>query len=75
MVHSLLMVLCAMRFMQIQAQQKSPKFGKIDIENLKMEVYAPHSSAGAVILSNFGITTLDNAGHISYSRHTRIKIL
>lgn len=51
------------------------KFGKIDIENLKMDVYPLDSSAGAVILADVGLTTMDNAMKISYRRHTRIKIL
>lgn len=55
--------------------QKKPKFGQIDIEDLKMTVYPQDSSAGAVILMDYGKTTLDHNIEVLFTRHVRIKIL
>ncbi|MCA6078678.1 DUF3857 domain-containing protein [Fulvivirga sedimenti] len=57
------------------AQKKPVKFGEIDIENLKMEVYPLDSSAGAVILYDYGMTNFDHNFEVSFSRHVKIKIL
>jgi len=58
-----------------QAQKEPIKFGEIDIENLKMTTYPGDSSAGAVILTDFGRSTFDHNLAISFYRHVRIKIL
>ena len=60
--------------------QKAPiKFGKINPENLKMETYALDSSASAVVLADYGVTSvIYNQGegfYLLFNRHTRIKIL
>lgn len=54
------------------------KFGKIPKEDLEMKVYAPDTSAAAVVLCDFGTVTFeftdDKAGNV-LTRHKRIKIL
>lgn len=53
--------------------QKAPiKFGKLDIEDLKMTVYEPDTSAAAVILCDYGYF---NASVHEFTRLIRIKIL
>ncbi|MBU8892193.1 MAG: DUF3857 domain-containing protein [Bacteroidales bacterium] len=53
--------------------QKAPmKFGKIDIEDLKMTVYENDTTAEAVILCDYGVFTPES---IEFTRRCRIKIL
>lgn len=53
--------------------QKAPmKFGKIDLEDLKMTVYENDTTAEAVILCDYGIFLPDD---IKFTRLCRIKIL
>lgn len=55
--------------------QKSPsKFGDINIENLQMTHTAIDSSAGAVVIFDYGISTFDHNFQIIFERHIRIKI-
>lgn len=60
--------------------QKAPfKFGDIPMEDMKMTVYPKDSSASAVVLGDFGISTFDysstNGFQIEFERVRRIKIL
>ena len=59
--------------------QKSPmKFGKVDLADLNMTVYAKDSSASAVVLGDYGTSTMDygpNGFQLVFERHRRIKIL
>lgn len=61
------------------AQKPPIKFGDISMEDLKMVTYAKDTSASAVILTDYGESTIrydDNAGFILYfERLRRIKIL
>jgi transglutaminase-like putative cysteine protease len=55
--------------------QKSPvKFGEIKKENLEMSMYPKDSSAGAVVLMDWGYVTFDHNFEVSFERHIRIKI-
>ena len=74
MTRSFLLLIMSSVMMVSNAQNKPVKFGEIDIENLKMEVYPGDSSAGAVILYDYGMTTFDYNLEISFTRHVRIKI-
>lgn len=56
------------------AQKAPEKFGKVNIENLKMTKPPIDSTAGAVILFDFGYATFDHKFEISLEVHTRIKI-
>jgi hypothetical protein len=55
------------------------KFGNIPEEDLKMTKYAKDTSAGAVVLGDFGSTrfnySYDQGFTLDYTRHVRIKIL
>jgi hypothetical protein len=59
--------------------QKSPiKFGEIPLEDLKMTIYPQDSSAGAVILAEYGeayISVTTNYAVLNFEKHVRIKIL
>jgi hypothetical protein len=59
--------------------QKSPiKFGEIPMEDLQMTLYAPDSSAVAVVLFDYGeaYVGFNTAGaNLTFERHKRIKIL
>jgi hypothetical protein len=59
--------------------QKSPiKFGEIPLEDLKMTTYAEDSSAGAVVLCDYGeayIQVSSLSANLNFERHVRIKIL
>ncbi len=56
-----------------QISAKSPiKFGKVDIEDLKMTVYEPDTSASAVVLCKYGYF---NGNNYSFTTITRVKIL
>lgn len=69
----------ALVVVQISVAQKSPiKFGVIPPEDLKMTIYPGDSSAGAVILTDFGHAEMQfytNAVKLEFTRHVRIKIL
>jgi hypothetical protein len=53
--------------------QKDPiKYGKINIEDLKMSVYEKDTGAAAVILCDYGVFDGQN---FEFTRHCRIKIL
>lgn len=71
----MLLLLCAFAF-----GQKAPiKFGTLPMEDLQMTVYAPDSSASAVVLTDFGESKIEYnqmKGFILYfERILRIKIL
>ncbi|MBN1599772.1 MAG: DUF3857 and transglutaminase domain-containing protein [Bacteroidales bacterium] len=55
------------------------KFDKISQEELEMTSYAPDTSAGAVVLGDYGITRFtfseDSWFDLEFKRHVRIKIL
>ncbi len=70
----LLLLLCSF-LSTVQAQKEPIKFGEIDIENLKMTVYPGDSSAGAVILADFGRSDFDYNFDVAFYQHVRIKIL
>ena len=60
--------------------QKSPiKFGEVSLEDLKMTRYEKDSSAAAVVLCDFGESSINysqNTGFsLNFQRTTRIKIL
>jgi len=57
---------------QLFAQKAPIKFGKIDIEDLKMEYYELDSSAPAVVLCDYGFL---NSNEFEFHRILRIKIL
>ncbi|MCD4834829.1 MAG: DUF3857 domain-containing protein [Bacteroidales bacterium] len=58
---------------KIGIAQKDPmKFGKIDIEDLKMTTYEQDTSAIALVLCDFGEF---NPSDFKFTRHCRIKIL
>ncbi|WP_430932989.1 DUF3858 domain-containing protein [Saccharicrinis sp. 156] len=57
---------------QLFAGKPPIKFGKIDIEDLKMTVYEPDTSAAAVVLCKYGYF---NGNQFEFTTVTRIKIL
>lgn len=59
-----------------QAVAQVPKFGKITEEELKMSSYPQDTSAGAVILSDYGYTRFNTTNELQvvFERHIRIKI-
>lgn len=64
----------------LNAQKNPMKFGKIEVNDLKMTVYEKDTSANAVVLGDFGNIYFqynNSAGYfeIYFKRHTRIKIL
>lgn len=63
----------------VLAQKQPIKFGDIPIEDLKMKVYNKDSSAAALILCDFGQSSLDytetDGFTLNFERITRIKIL
>lgn len=65
--------------LSLYAQNDPIKWGKIDDEALSMRVYAEDSSAGAVVLADYGqafFTYSDDKGfQLNLDRITRIKIL
>ncbi|ELR69781.1 hypothetical protein C900_04628 [Fulvivirga imtechensis AK7] len=69
---SFLLLLCVVKLAEAQ---KSPfKFGEISTENLEMMKNPLDSSAGALILLDFGKTTFDHNFQIVLEHHIRIKI-
>lgn len=71
--------ICFMTFSTVWAQKSFMKYGKIDEEELKMTSYANDTSAGAVVLGDYGVTRFaiseDEGFYLTYTRHIRIKIL
>ncbi len=63
----------------LAAQKPSIKFGEVPIEDLKMTVYEPDSSAEAVVLADYGKATISyqqNQGFLlEFNRIKRLKIL
>jgi hypothetical protein len=63
----------------ILAQKSSIKFGEVSLEDLKMTRYEKDSSAAAVILCDFGESSINYAQNTGFSlnfqRTTRVKIL
>ncbi|MEA1898716.1 MAG: hypothetical protein U9N53_13730, partial [Bacteroidota bacterium] len=64
----------------LNAQDFKMKFGKIDMDELKMTEYDKDSSASAVVLGDFGdidfqYNKTQGYFEIIFKRHTRIKIL
>jgi hypothetical protein len=61
------------------AQKPPIKYGDVKIEDLQMKVYEKDSSASAVILADFGESTITYNQHagfkLNFERITRIKIL
>ena len=67
-----LIAFCIVAIMH-QASAKAPiKFGKVDIEDLKMTVYEPDTSATAVVLCKYGYF---NGNTYTFTTITRVKIL
>lgn len=84
MYQKLSVLLCLFTFLQLNAayaQIQEPKldFGKVSEEELSMKFYDKDTSASAVILGDYGISTFtysQNKGiQLLFTRHTRIKIL
>ena len=72
-VKQIFLFLILIGFTQILTAQKAPiKYGKIDIEDLKMTRYEPDTSAVAVVLCDYGVFDPDL---FEFSRICRIKIL
>lgn len=70
------LVLMAVSFIAFNlSAQKKIKFGNIDFEDLKMEVYEKDTNAHAVILSDIGTQYFDESFNNVFERHLRIKIL
>jgi hypothetical protein len=63
----------------LNGQKSFMKFGKIPKENLSMTSYEKDTTAGAVILGDFGVTRFeisqDEGFFMVFTRHIRIKIL
>ena len=61
------------------AQKPPIKFGEVPIEDLKLQVYPNDSAAVAVVLADFGQTTMEydqvEGFYLLFDRITRIKIL
>ncbi|UII28008.1 DUF3857 domain-containing protein [Fulvivirga maritima] len=69
------LLLSAIFSVQLAFSQKSPeKFGDISVENLQMTTNPIDSSAGALIMFDYGATSFDHNFEISMRNHVRIKI-
>jgi hypothetical protein len=81
MIRGLILALVGIIIMKTGLSQKSPvKFGHIPMEDMEMTVYDKDSSAGAVVLVDYGITYYSLKVGRNYTspeteRHVRIKIL
>ncbi|UII22521.1 DUF3857 domain-containing protein [Fulvivirga ligni] len=71
----LFFTLAAFFVINLAVAQSPQKFGKISMENLKMTENPIDSSAGAVMIFNYGKTSFDHNFDISIENHIRIKIL
>ncbi|MDH5550618.1 MAG: DUF3857 domain-containing protein [Gemmatimonadota bacterium] len=60
---------------QGRLDREPPAWGEIPPEHLEMNLYAPDSSAAAVILADFGRVSFDDDLDMVFERHTRVKIL
>lgn len=73
-----LLILFLLIFNHSNAQQSQIKFGKPDLDDLKLEKYIPDTNANAVILSDIGSTNFvlsqANGVQIYFNRHIRIKV-
>jgi len=58
--------------LQVFCQKAPMRYGKIDIEDLKMTVYEKDTTAEAVILCDYGVFSPEQ---LQFTRHCRIKIL
>ncbi len=58
-----------------KAQESPSKFGEISKKNLEMTIYPKDSSAGAVVLMDWGYVNFDYNFEVQLQRHIRIKIL
>jgi hypothetical protein len=56
------------------AQKEIPKFGDVTTEELKMVQSPIDSTAGALVLFDYGVVTFDYSFNIVLERHIRIKI-
>lgn len=76
-----LLALCLVLVSCLGLAQKAPiKFGDVSLDEVKMTSYEPDSSAEAVVLIDYGSSTmeynqLDNWFKLFFERTTRIKIL
>jgi hypothetical protein len=76
-----LLALCLVLVSCLGLAQKAPiKFGDVSLDEVKMTSYEPDSSASAVVLVDYGSSTmeynqLDNWFKLFFERTTRIKIL
>ncbi len=59
----------------IQAQDPPIRWGEIPKEDLQMKSYPPDSNATAIILCDYGESSLNNDVDVVFKRHVRIKIL
>ncbi len=70
---------CLLFTANLFAQKAPMKFGKIDQSDLEMTVYAPDTTAKAVILGDYGEVSYEMNVHggfdLVYIRHLRVKIL
>lgn len=75
----LILLICTFPFVNISAKEKKITFGKIDKEDLEMQVYEKDSSASAVVLYDYGTSEIEYVQNIGwkllFKRHQRIKIL
>lgn len=71
-IKNLLSLLLIVTLSSTIAQKPPIKFGKVDIEDLKLEYYKLDSSASAVVLCDYGIFSVQD---YQFSRTLRIKIL
>lgn len=69
---SVLLYLCVTTALVAQVQAPKVKFGKPDIEELKMTVYDKDTGAVALVLYDYGEF---NTNDFNFTRHTKIKIL
>ena len=65
-------------FSPLRAQKSPVEFGKVPMEDMRMVVYAPDSTAEAVVLEDYGEAYIQLSGvssNMTFERHVRIKIL
>lgn len=69
---------CAYSFISVDAQKLPMKFGKIDPEAFNIKVYEQDTSAEALILGDYGQTTIELDHEydlvLTHTRHLRVKI-
>src|SRR4051812_18938748 len=58
------------------AQEPGFPFGRVTYAELELKTYVPDTSAGAVILNEFGEAHIENGGdrYLIFQHHTKIKI-